>query len=174
MCVAIAAGRHTGPVRLYLPATLDELDDLLGGRAPLAAPRRAHAVTPALTALLPDEDEEGVEFAAQLMAADDALVLLASRPDAPGLRLVVTVEVPDDAVRDGAPEDGDGVDDEAASLVTLTAPATLDVVVCAHVDEPAAKDEVARALDGDDAALDSLAERDLLWYDATELTRIPR
>jgi len=166
-------------VRLYLPATLDELDDLLGGRAPLAAPRRAHAVTPALTALLPDEDEEGVEFAAQLMAADDALVLLASRPDAPGLRLVVTVEVPDDAVRegapgDGAPDEGAGVDDEAASLVTLTAPATLDVVVCAHVDEPAAKDEVARALDGDDAALDSLAERDLLWYDATELSRIPR
>jgi hypothetical protein len=47
-------------------------------------------------------------------------------------------------------------------------------VVCAHVDEPAAKDEVARALDGDDAALDALAERDLLWYDATELARIPR
>jgi hypothetical protein len=161
-------------VRLYLPATLDELDDLLRGRAPLAAPRRAHAVTPALTALLPDEDEEGVEFAAQLMAADDALVLLASRPDATGLRLVVTVEVPDGAVRDATPEDGAGVDDEAASLVTLTEPATLDDVVCAHVDEPAARAEVARALDGDDAALDALAERDLLWYDASELDRIPR
>ncbi|WP_454049358.1 DUF6912 family protein [Cellulomonas sp. Marseille-Q8402] len=161
-------------MRLYLPATLDELDDLLGGRAPLAAPRRAHAVTPALAALLPDEDEEGVEFAAQLMAADDALVLLASRPDAPGLRLVVTVEVPDGDVRQGAPEDGAGVDDEAASLVTLTAPATLDDVVCAHVDEPGARAEVARALDGVDEALDSLAERDLLWYDVSELDRIPR
>lgn len=166
---------HTGAVRLYLPATLDELDDLIRGDAPLAAPRRAHAVTPALTALLPDEDEEGVEFAAQLMAADDALVLLAARPDAPGLRLVVTVEVADSAVRDGAPDDADGgVDDEAASLVTLAEPVVLDDVVCVHVDEPAAKDEVARALDGDDAALDSLAERDLLWYDATELTGIPR
>jgi hypothetical protein len=161
-------------VRLYLPATLDELDDLLQGRAPLPAPRRAHAVTPALSALLPDEDEEGVEFAAQLMAADDALVLLAARPEAPGLRLVVTVEVPDDAVRDGAPDGTDGVDDEAASLMTLTVPAVLDDVVCVHVDEPAAREEIARALDGDDAALDSVAERDLLWYDATELDRIPR
>lgn len=156
-------------MRLYLPATLDELDALRGG-TPLAVPRRAHAVTPALVALLPDEDEEGVEFAAQLMAADDALVLLAARPDAPALRLVVTVEVADDAVGDGKPED----DDEAASLLTLVGPATLDDVVCAHVDEPGARGEVARALDGDDAALDSLAERDLLWYDATELDRIPR
>lgn len=168
---------HTGAVRLYLPATLDELDDLLHGRAPLAAPRRAHAVTPGLVALLPDEDEEGVEFAAQLMAADDALVLLASRPQAVGLRLVVTVEVPDSAVAvDGGAGAGDapGVDDEAASLVQLLEPATLDDVVCAHVDEPAARDEVARALQGDDAALDAIAERDLLWYDATELDRIPR
>lgn len=159
-------------MRLYLPATLDELDALRGG-TPLAVPRRAHAVTPALVALLSDEDEEGVEFAAQLMAADDALVLLAARPDAPDLRLVITVEVPDDAVRDGAPE-GEGVDDEAASLTTLVDAVTLDDVVCAHVDEPAARDEVTRALDGDDAALDALAERDLLWYDATELDRIPR
>lgn len=159
-------------MRLYLPATLDELDALLGAGTPLAAPRRAHAVTPALAALLPDEDEEGVEFAAQLMAADDALVLLAARPGAPGLRLVVTVEVPDDAV-DAGPA-GDDTGDEAASLVALTSPVVLDDVVCAHVDEPAARDEVARALDGDDAALDALAERDLLWYDATELDRIPR
>jgi hypothetical protein len=161
-------------VRLYLPATLDELDDLLQGRAPLAAPRRAHAVTPALAALLPEEDEEGVEFAAQLMAADDSLVLLASRAEAAGLRLVVTVEVPDGAVSAAAPEDGADVDDEAASLVTLTEAVTLDDVVCAHVDEPAARAEVARALDGDDAALDALAERDLLWYDVSELDRIPR
>ncbi|RMI03387.1 DUF6912 family protein [Cellulomonas triticagri] len=159
-------------MRLYLPATLDELDDLLRGRAPLPAPRRAHAVTPGLVALLPEEDEEGVEFAAQLMAADDALVLLASRPSAPGLRLVVTVEVADSAVAAGA--EGEGVDDEAVSLVTLLEPVSRDDVVCAHVDEPAARDEVARALDGDDAALDALAERDLLWYDATELDRIPR
>lgn len=158
-------------MRLYIPATLDELDDAARTGGALPAPRRAHAVTPGLTALLPEEDEEGVEFAAQLMAADDALVLLASRPAAPGLRLVVTAEVPDGDVDPARPADDD---DEPASLVALTAPVALDRVVCVHVDEPAARDEVARALDGDDAALDALAERDLLWYDVTEIGRIPR
>jgi hypothetical protein len=153
-------------VRLYLPATLDDLRD---GVLTLPAPRRAHAVTPALTALLPDEDEEGMEFAAQLMAADDALVLLAGTPSAPTLRLVVTVEVADDLV-DTSPV----VDDEPASLVTLTGEPSADEVVCVHVDEPSAAAHVARALDGDDAALEDVAERDLLWYDVTELGRIPR
>jgi hypothetical protein len=156
-------------VRLYVPATPDELATLTGPAASLAAPRRAHAVTPRLSGLLPDEDEEGWEFAAQLMAADDALVLLASRPQAPTLRLVITVEVADSAV-DVTP----AAEDEPASLVQLTEALALDDVVCALVDEPAARAEVVRALDGDDAALDALAERDLLWYDVSELTRIPR
>jgi hypothetical protein len=156
-------------VRLYVPATLDELDTLTGPDAALAGPRRAHAVTPLLSGLLPDEDEEGWEFAAQLMAADDALVLLASRPQAPTLRLLVTVEVADSAV-DVTP----AAEDEPVSLVTLVEPLDLDDVVCALVDEPAARSEVVLALDGDDAALDALGERDLLWYDVSELTRIPR
>lgn len=126
-------------------------------------------MTPALTALLPDEDEEGVEFAAQLMAADDALVLLAGTPSAPTLRLVVTVEVSDSSV-DAAPVAAD----EPVSLVTLTGPVAADEVICVHVDEPEAAARVAQALDGDDEALEDLAERDLLWYDVTELSRIPR
>jgi hypothetical protein len=156
-------------VRLYVPATLDELDTLTGPGAALAGPRRAHAVTPRLSGLLPEEDEEGWEFAAQLMAADDALVLLASRPQAPALRLLVTVEVADSAV-DVTPAG----EDEPASLVTLVEPLDLEDVVCALVDEPAARSEVVRALDGEDEALDALGERDLLWYDVSELTRIPR
>ncbi len=156
-------------MRLYVPATLDELDALTGPDAALRTPRRAHAVTPRLSTALPDEDEEGWEFAAQLMAADDALVLLAARPGVPTLRLLVTAEVSGSAV-DIAPAD----DDEPVSLVTLLGPLVLDDVVCALVDEPSARSQVARALDGDDAALDALAERDLLWYDVTELGRIPR
>ena len=71
---ARASGRcvrdgHTGLVRIYLPASLDELDPASG---PLSA-RRAHAVTPALRAMFPDEDDEGLEYAAQLAAADDSL-----------------------------------------------------------------------------------------------------
>ncbi|MEV7972745.1 hypothetical protein [Cellulomonas sp. NPDC089187] len=153
-------------MRLYIPATLDDLRD---GVLTLPVPRRAHAVTPALTGLLPEEDEEGVEFAAQLMAADDALVLLAGTPSAPTLRLVVTAEVADDLV-DVTPAGGD----EPVSLVALTGEVTADGVVCVHVDEPEAAARVAQALDGDDAALEDLAERDLLWYDVSELGRIPR
>jgi len=153
-------------VRLYLPATLDDLRD---GVLTLDVPRRAHAVTPALTTLLPDEDEEGVEFAAQLMAADDALVLLAGTPSAPTLRLVVTVEVADDLVDVTPP-----AEDEPVSLVTLTGPVRPDEVICVHVDEPEAAPQVARALDGDDDALEDIAERDLLWYDVSEIGRIPR
>src|SRR5674476_1255397 len=57
--------------RIYLPSTLLELDSRHG-----LAPRLVHAVTPALRAALPDEDEEGLEYAAQLLAADDSLELL--------------------------------------------------------------------------------------------------
>ena len=78
---------HTGLVRIYLPASLDQLDPASG---PLTA-RRAHAVTPALRAMFPDEDDEGLEYAAQLAAADDSLELLGERPDAPQLRCVVSV-----------------------------------------------------------------------------------
>ena len=71
-------------MRIYLPTTLDELDRLGGD----PGPRRAHAVTAALRAALPDEDDEGWEFVAQLVAADESLALLADRPGAPRLRLV--------------------------------------------------------------------------------------
>jgi len=151
-------------VRLYLPATLDELDD----HAAALSARRAHAVTAALRAALPDEDDEGLEFAAQLMAADDSLELLAGRPGAPRLRLVVSVDVPDSAV--GPTDDPDA----APSAVRLLTTVARDDVVCVHVDEPEARDEVARAAAGDEAASDALDERDLLWYDATELGGIPR
>jgi len=155
-------------VRLYLPATLDELDPL-GSDDPTIglAPRVAHAVTPQLRAALPDEDEEGLEFAAHLAAADDSLALLAARPAAPALRLVVTVDVPDELV-------GDGPDDAAPSAVLLVAPAPVGSIACAHVDEPSASADVRAAVAGDADAVERVGELDLLWYDAAELGDIPR
>ena len=117
-------------MRIYLPASLDQLDSASG---PLTA-RRAHAVTPALRAMFADEDDEGLEDAAQLAAADDSLELLADRPDAPQLRCVVSV----------------------------------------HVVEPAAAADVTLAAGGDEEAAARLDERDLLWYDASELGSVPR
>lgn len=150
-------------MRLYLPATLLDLD-----RATDLGPAVAHAVTPALRELFPGEDDEGLEFAAQLAAADGSLELLRDTPDAPRLRAVVALDVPDELV--GPAHD----DDLAVSAVRLTGPVDRDAVACAHVDEPAAAADVAAALDGDEAAAERLDERDLLWYDATELGTIPR
>ncbi|WP_311836239.1 DUF6912 family protein [Cellulomonas fimi] len=181
-------------MRIYLPATLLDLADLadlaagtgasgdVGGGAvggagadasherpdALPAPRRAHAVTAALRAMFPDEDDEGLEYAAQLAAADDSLELVAGSPEAPRLRLVLTADV-------GEHDTAVVADDDAApSAVEVTAAIPWDAVACAHVDEPAAAGDVAAALAGDPDAVERLDERDLLWYDATELRSIPR
>ncbi|WP_129337521.1 DUF6912 family protein [Cellulomonas endophytica] len=156
-------------MRVYLPATLDETAPGDGVPAPgPLAPRRAHAVTADLRRALPDEDDEGLEFSAQLAAADDSLVRLAARPGAPRLRLVVSADVPDGAV-DLRPDP-----DAPPSAVAVVAPVTWDAVVCVHVDEPEAVPDVVAALAGDSAADERLDERDLLWYDATEVDDIPR
>jgi hypothetical protein len=172
----VSAERQTGRVRIYLPATLDELDATgtpapftSGDRAPGSfGPRIVHAVTPALRAALPDEDDDGLEFAALLAAADDALLRVAASPDAPRLRLVLALDVPD--------ADLTAVDDDelAPSAALLPTAVGRDDIVCAHVDEPAASAEVERAVAGDVGAAERLADRDLLWYDATELSAIPR
>ncbi|HEY0119939.1 MAG TPA: hypothetical protein VGC04_14280 [Cellulomonas sp.] len=156
-------------MRLYLPATLDELDglDRPGGAAGLG-PRRGHAVTVLLRAALPDEDEEGLEYAALLAAADDSLLRVAARPSAPHLRVVVSVDVPDALVAPVEEEDA------APSAVELSGALPPGAVVCAHVDEPPTARQVARALTGDESAVEALAEADLLWYDVSELGSVPR
>lgn len=149
-------------MRIYLPAVLPELADPSG-----LGPRTVHAVTPALRAALPDEDDEGLEFAAQLLAADDCLELLADHPDADRRRVVVAADVAQTAVRPVA-------DPDLPSSVELVESVTWGDVACAHVDEAAARDDVRAALAGDEVAADRLAERDLLWYDVSELAHLGR
>ena len=182
-------------MRIYVPATLDELDAVThttGAARWTVAPRRAHAVTGELAATLPDEDPESLEYVAALNAADDSLALIAGRTDAPHQRVVVTVEVPDPVV-DVAPADGD--DDEAvASEVAVTSTVDDVAIVCVHVDEAAAAADIAAVLaaadeesdaesvtehgEESDTALDQalqrVTDRDLLWYDWSELKGIPR
>jgi hypothetical protein len=162
-------------MRLYVPATRDDLDTVTttAKRAtwPIG-PRVAHAVTPALRAELPDEDDEGVEYAAWLAAADDSLGLVLQGASSP-LRVVVTVEVPDGVVGDG----GDAGDDVSPSTVQVTAEVDAQVV-CAHVDETDAGPDVLKVgqvAEGElDDALQAVVDRDLLWYDWTELDQAPR
>ena len=118
--------------------------------------------------MFPDEDDEGLEFAAQLAAADDSLELLGARPAAPQLRLVVSVDVPDSAVLEVSS------DEDVPSAVELTHAVPQEDVICVHVDEPGAAADVVLAASGDEAAVDRLDERDLLWYDASELGDVPR
>ena len=166
---------QTGRVRIYLPSTLDELDTTAtrsGGPGNAVAsfePRIVHAVTPALREALPDEDEEGLEFLALLAAADEALLRIGARPDAPRLRLVLSLDVPEADLK--AIDDDD---DQAPSAIRLLVAVGRDDLVCAHVDEPAASADVERALAGDAEAAERLDDLDLLWYDATELAAIPR
>jgi hypothetical protein len=166
-------------MRIYLPATLDELDAVTvtaDAARWTVAPRGAHAVTAALTRALPDEDEEGLEYAAALVA---------SRPDAPRQRLVVTLEVPDGAVQVVGAEDSDDEDAPAPSAVEVLRTVPDVAIVCVHVDEPEAVADVEAVLaaadddgpDADaalDAAIERVGERDLLWYDWSELKDVPR
>ncbi|MBO3086746.1 DUF6912 family protein [Cellulomonas dongxiuzhuiae] len=150
-------------MRVYLPVTLAELQHV---SPVLLAPRVAHGVTPALRALWPDEDDEGWEYAAQAAAADGSLLLLAGTPDAPSLRVVVAADVPEACVR--------GLDDPPVpSAVEVVCGVDLSQMVSVHVDEPAAAADVAAAAGGDEAAIERLEERDLLWYDVTEIAQIP-
>ncbi len=155
---------QTDPVRIYLPATLLDVDT--APTRPAIAAGRAHAVTRALRELFPEEEDEGLEYAAQLAAADDSLELVGATADAPRLRVVLSADVDDAAVT--------ALDDEIPSAVRVTTPVPWSAVVCAHVDEPGAAADVAEALTGDEDAVERLDERDLLWYDATELSAIPR
>lgn len=161
-------------MRLYVPVTLAEIDALTSPTMTLET-RGAHAATPALVAELAAEgvdDLEEVEYVAQLAAADDSLVLVAADPAVPWLRAVVSVDVPDSSVRpvDAAADE----DDVASSAVTVEGPLTGVRIVCAHVDEPEAASDIQAVMGGDDDAIERLADRDLLWYDATEISSIPR
>lgn len=161
-------------MRLYVPVTLAEIDALTGPTMTLET-RGAHAATPALVAELAAEgveDLEEVEYVAQLAAADDSLVLVAADPAVPWLRAVVSVDVPDSSVR--PVEAGTDDDDVASSAVTVEGPLTGVRIVCAHVDEPEAASDIQAVMGGDDDAIERLADRDLLWYDATEISSIPR
>jgi hypothetical protein len=65
-------------------------------------------------------------------------------------------------------------DDDVPSAVELTREVPQSDVICVHVDEPAAAADVARAAAGDEDAAERLDERDLLWYDASEVGDVPR
>lgn len=162
-------------MRLYVPATLSELETVSGGKIDFQ-PRRAHAATAQLIAEMAKfdvTDLEEIEYAAQLAAADDSLLLIASNPQETWQRMVISVDLPDNVVALATGTDEDGMD-FPTSAVDITEAVHQIPIVCVHVDEPAVATSIQGVLEGDEQAMEDLTEADLLWYDVTELHQIPR
>jgi hypothetical protein len=159
-------------VRVYVPATVPMLSRL---REQGLAADEAHAVTPALREWYAEGDEEELEYVAFTRAAQDALQLLRADPAAPRRRVVVSVDLPAEAVGRGDGELG-------SSAVRLTQPVPVTAVAALHVDGTeavediaAAAEVVAEALAGDPDAqftVDGAEDHELEWYAVSELDEL--
>jgi hypothetical protein len=158
--------------RVYLPTTLAGLRAALEAGAVTAD--TGYAVTPALREWYVEGDLEELEYAASSAAARASLRLLADDPGLTARRVVLAVELADDASRP-APES-----DRAA--VRLAGPVPWRQVESALVDDPSAADDVRRAVaalaaadTGDDDAafvVDTVDDHELGWYAVQELAAL--
>jgi hypothetical protein len=131
--------------RVYLPLTSADLTALAEGRPLGPAPRRAHAVTPALGKPGLVTDEEELEHAAWVAAAEEAVEAGA----APRRRVIAAADV--DAAIVVHPTSPD-----VPSRVEVSAPIERRRIVSFHVDDEPGATEAT----------------DLLWYDVTELADV--
>jgi len=162
-------------MRVYLPFTLPALARLLAEAQTAAAPVRGFAVTPALREWYSSGDEEELEYVAMTHAARASLRLLRGDPGAPGRRVVLAAEVPEEYVAGVA-----GFDEPA--LVEIGVPVRLVDVVSGHIDDPGAAADVRAAIaalpaaDGGDEdarfTVDSAEGHELLWYATQELPHL--
>ena len=116
-------------MRVYMPFTLPTLARLLADDQ--TAPRvRGYVVTPALREWYSSGDEEELEYVALTQAARASLRLLHADPQAPGRRVVLAADVPEEQVLGVA-----GFDEPA--LVEIKVVVRVRDVVSGHVDDPA-------------------------------------
>jgi len=163
-------------MRVYLPATLPGLADLLRKTEIGPAPLRAFAVTPALREWYASGDLAELEYVAMTHAARASLRLLGSDPQAPRRRVVLAADMPDQQVGTTAA----GFDEP--TLVEVLAPVPLDRVVSAHIDDEVAMPDIAKAVaalpaadTGDDDArfvVDGAEGHELLWFASQELPHL--
>ncbi len=158
-------------MRVYVPATLALLQQLVADRTLHARSGTAFAVTPTLREAYAQGDDDELADVALREAALASLRLLAGEgtSDLPPRRAVVEAEVDEVSLR---PDLDDAV-------VRLAGPIAFDDVIAAYVDNADAESAVLAAIDAvDDADLgDEDAEltvgdaqdHDLAWYAAQEL-----
>jgi len=144
-------------MRIFVPGTVSELRHYTSGHW---EPDGGYAVTERLLDISVYDDPDELAEQARDAAAEDSIVVLGSR-----LRLVVAVDV---SRADVAP-----VPDAHPAAVTLTGRVMADSIACFFLDEASAEEDARAAAGGDEAALERLEERDLLWYDVSELDRLP-
>lgn len=159
-------------MRVYLPATLPVLAEVLRKAGIGPAPLRAFAVTPALRESYASGDLEELEYVAMTHAARASLRLLGADPGAPRRRVVLAADVPGEHVG------GNGQFFDP-TRVEVTAAIPLPWIVSGHIDDLVAVSDVAKAVAalpaadaGDDDArflVDGAEGHELLWYATQEL-----
>jgi hypothetical protein len=156
--------------RVYIPATLQMLARLVADGELQPRSGTAFAVTPTLReAYAEGDDDELAEVALRDAALASLRLLGGDESDLPRRRAVLVAEVDDAQPR---PDLDDAV-------VRLAGPIAFDRVICAHVDNAAAEDAVAAAVDAIDAAdlgdedaeltVGDAQDHDLAWYAPQEL-----
>lgn len=140
-------------MRVYVPIAIEDIGQCLSGSW---EPVSGYALTPTLLDIAASDDDEILaEQVRDAAAVDSVLELGAPR------RAVVAVDYPR--------ADVEQVVGEHPAAVTLTGRVRADAVACAFVDEPDAVEDGRAAAKGDREALARLEERDMLWYDVSEI-----
>jgi hypothetical protein len=157
-------------MRVYIPATLQMLQRLVADGELHPVNGTAFAVTPALREAYAEGDDDELAEVALRDAGLASLRLLGTDESGLPRRRVVLVADVDDA------QPRPDLDD---AVVRLSGPVPLDRVICAHVDNAAAEDAVAAAIDAIDAAdlgdedaelaVGDAQDHDLAWYAPQEL-----
>jgi uncharacterized protein DUF6912 len=158
-------------VRIYVPATLGLLRELVDTGELGPAPVTAFAITPGLREWYVDDDAEELEYAALLEAARGSLRLIDSDPAAPRRRAVLAADVAD--------ADVEVRDDLDRGVVRVRTPIPVAAVASAHVDDADAEATVRAAASaviaadlGDEAsqeAVDDAEGHELSWYATQEI-----
>jgi hypothetical protein len=157
-------------MRVYIPATLAMLQELVAECSLWPVNGTAFAVTPSLREAYAEGDDDELAEVALRDAALASLRLLSTATDElPPRRAVLVADVEDVTLR---PDLDDAV-------VRLAAPVAIDEVVAAFVDNAAAEADVTRAIEVIDAAdlgdedaeltVGDAQDHDLAWYATQEL-----
>lgn len=179
-----------GKLRVYVPATIAMLRELVADREIRAVNDTAFAVTPALRESYASGDDEELADVAMIEAGRAALRLLAQERET-ALLSGENADTPDDDAPYSSPvyrraviaADVTGATlraDLDDAVVRLAAPVTYAQIASVHVDLAEAEPAVAKAVDVVDAAdlgdedaefvLGDAEDHQLAWYAAQELS----